>query len=149
MLTGGLIPHKQVMEYSCVEQQLQQEEFPFSCYVDGSRAQDGKAGIGVYLLYRGKAVYWSSKAVSTVNPAQVEAKALLEGYSVLVKKAGGVGAVFSDSKDLVAAMAQQAPIISDWRTFEEVWKAWIVQKEYQLHTRYISRDHYNLTIAHK
>lgn len=109
------------------------------------------AGVGAYLLYKGNIVCWISKEVQAVNPAQAEAKALLEGYNLLVQKAGGKGVVYSDSKETVAALSQKTPVISDWRSYEEIWKAWNMQSQQQqsLAVKHCSREHLNLLIAHR
>lgn len=100
----------------------------YSCFVDGSWTPGGFAGIGVYLLYEGRVIHWISKAIQAVNPAQAEAIAVLEGYQLLVQKAYGEGKLFSDSKEVVSALATNPPAINDWRSYNEIWKAWVIQR---------------------
>lgn len=128
-----------------------QQVQPFECFVDGAWEQGGKAGIGVYLKQNGVVVHWISKSIQVVNPAQAEARAVVEGYKVLLHKANGVGTVFSDSKETVFSLAGNLPNIQDWRSYEDVWQAWSIQTNdsNQLQTVHISREDNNLVIAHR
>lgn len=64
------------------------EVSPFTCFVDGSWDQDGRAGVGLCLLHNGEVAHWISKLVQAVNPAHAEAKAVLEGYHQLEVRTG-------------------------------------------------------------
>lgn len=113
ILTSGIILPNQAQ---LREVQVSVQGHPttaFQCYVDGSWTLGGVAGIGVYLLKEGKVTNWISKSVLAVNPAQTEAKALLEGYHLLVQEAGGEGVLFSDSKETVLALQGTFPQIAD------------------------------------
>lgn len=128
-----------------------QQGQPFVCFVDGSWEQDSQAGIGVCLLHNGVIMHWISKATQAINPAQAEAKAVLEGYKLLLQKANGVGTVFSDSMETVLSLAGSLPIIQDWRSYEDIWQAWSIQTNElnQLQTVHISREDQNLVVAHR
>lgn len=56
------------------------------CYVDGSWADNGYAGVGVVLVQGEDVVCWKSKMVEAMNPFQAEARAVLEGYRLMRQK---------------------------------------------------------------
>lgn len=76
----------------------------YECYVDGAWGENGHAGIGAYVMHKGVIIWWSSKSVHAINLNQAEAKGVLEGYRLLIQKAGGKGIVYSDSKETVLAL---------------------------------------------
>lgn len=70
------------------------------CYVDGSWDQEGKAGIGAYLLKNGVLISWLSKGVLADTPAQAEAKAVLQRIEIL-QSVDEQGLLLSDSQEIV------------------------------------------------
>lgn len=59
------------------------------------------------------------------------------------------GIIYSDSKEKVLAMAYQFPVIADWRSYEDIRKAWIIQRQQQnrISVVHCRRDHPNLSIG--
>lgn len=130
--------------------QQDQQVYQYQCYVDGAWDSQGRAGIGVYVQQNGRVVAWKSKSIAAINPAQAEAKAVLEGYITLNQIAQGKGMVYSDSKDTVAALGSSVPLITDWRSYDELWMAWNLQGQLNgdLKTAYCSRLNPQLSKAH-
>lgn len=120
------------------------------CYVDGSWSQDGLAGIRAYILVGGKVVQWTSKRVQAMNSAHAEAIAVLHGYKMLLSVATEWAYLFSDSLEIVDSLAHSPPLIHDWRSFNEVWEAWQIQKDSSnlLGSVHCGRDNENLQVAH-
>ena len=55
--------------------------------------------------------------------------AVLKGYNLLLANGFSEGMVCSDSKEIVDSLAHRQPQIHDWRSFQEVWKAWQIQSQ--------------------
>lgn len=89
LLAKGILPFQQIPNEARLHQSHEEEGYPFTCFVDGSWSQGGLVGIGVYLMHRGTVVSWISKSIHSISSAQAEAKAVVEGYKMLFKKAQG------------------------------------------------------------
>lgn len=61
------------------------------------------------------------------------------------------GIVFSDSKEVVDSLSHNQPIAHDWRAFQDIWAAWLLQgqMEGKFRTVYCSRDEEHLRKAHQ
>ena len=95
-------------------------------------------------------VHWVSKEIQAINANQAEARAVLEGYKLLMHYAEGFGTVLSDSVETVASLRGGLPILYDWRSYEEIWSAWRLQADAMtgLKTMHCSRNEEGLKIAH-
>lgn len=155
ILTRNPLPSQGQRMAAEVEQsqrsQHSQQVNNYICYVDGSWEMDGAAGIGVCLMQHGQIILWISRTIQAVNPAQAEARAVLEGLNVLTEMGYREGTVYSDSKEIVLALANKVPNITDWRSFDEIWKAWNIQARASNRIKVVhcSRDHPNLVIVHR
>lgn len=120
------------------------------CYVDGSWSENGAAGIGIILVQRGRIIYWASRRVTAISPSQVEAIAVLHGYKLMQDSGCREGVIFSDSLEVVDSIAHGQPVIHDWRSYHEVWNAWLLkgQLEGKIITRHCGREEEMLKIAH-
>lgn len=83
----------------------------FVCYVDGSWSDDGRAGVGLYLTKQGVPIRWVSKMVQAINPAQAEARAVLEACILLQQLDCQQGMILSDSAETVDSLSHTAPVI--------------------------------------
>lgn len=122
----------------------------FQCYVDGSWREGGSAGYGVTIVREGKIIKWVSNFIQAMSLAKAEARAIPEGYKLLGIWANGEGVVFSDSKETVQALGSGRPEITNWRSYEEVWEAWIMQARSQgkLKAVYCSREEQEMKLPH-
>lgn len=59
--------------------------------------------------------------------------------------------LFSDSKETVTSSSGLTPTILDWRTYEEIRKAWSIQtnEPNQITASHCSRNNPNIVIAHR
>lgn len=64
-----------------------QQVHHYTCYVDGS------TGIGLCFMQHGRVVLWVSKANQAISPAQAEARAVLEGFTILAEMRSNEGIV--------------------------------------------------------
>lgn len=56
-----------------------------------------------------------------MNASQAEARAVLEGYKLILANGFTTGKVCSDSKEMVDSLTFGQPRVHDWRAFQEVW----------------------------
>lgn len=120
-------------------------------WMHGSWDEQGKAGVGVCIMINGEVVFWMSKAIQALSSAQAEARAVLEGLKAMRDMALEEGRLFTDSQETTSALIQHWPIISDWRSYGEIWQAWSLQHQLQhkVDILYCAREHHNLVIAHR
>ncbi|KAF3334051.1 Zinc knuckle [Carex littledalei] len=89
----------------------------------------------------------TDRAIQAINPAQAEARAVLEGFTTLIELGGNEGIAYSDSKETVLALASRQPNITDWRSFDEIWKAWNIQAwAGRIKALHCNREHQSLAI---
>lgn len=121
------------------------------CYVDGSWSADGKAGVGVILTLNGSITHWVSKGVHALNATHAEASAVLEGYRLLMTHNCPQGTVLSDCLEIVDSLAQNSPVIHDWRSFSTIWECWLIQgqRNGSYVTRHCSRENNEIGMAHR
>lgn len=122
-----------------------------SCYVDGSWDEQGKAGVGVCIMIHGEVVFWMSKAIQALSPAQAEARAVLEGLKAMGDMALEEGRLFTDSLETVSALIQHWPVISDWRSHGEIWQIWSLQHrlQHRVDIKCCAREYHHLVTAHR
>lgn len=77
----------------------------FVCYVDGSWSDDGRAGVGLYLTKQGVPIRWVSKVVQAINPAQAEARAVLEACILLQQLDCQQDMILSDSAETLDSLS--------------------------------------------
>lgn len=112
-----------------VQGAAQEEEEEYVCYVDGSWDDNGRAGVGVILIREGSVVRWISKSVNGMGAAQAEAMSVLEAYQLMQQYSCQKGCVFSDSLKTVDSLSHKQPLIHDWRSFNQIWAAWLLQQQ--------------------
>lgn len=122
----------------------------YECFVDGSWSDNGLAGVGIFLTYKGVPVKCVANCVQALSPAHAEAIAVLQGYQLMIDCGCKEGVVLSDSKEVVDSLAHSRPICHDWRSFREISDAWFLQGELQgkFRTRYCNREEGKIGLAH-
>ncbi|XP_078157460.1 uncharacterized protein LOC144553235 [Carex rostrata] len=145
-----LVPIQQPTGMSVQSQPLMISQSTTSCYVDGSWSQDGLVGIGAYITVGGKVVQWISKRVQAMNSTHAEAIAVLQGYKMLLSVTTERACLFSDSLEIFDSLAHKQPLIHDWRSFNEVWEAWQIQKDSsnRLSLIHCGRENESLKVTH-
>lgn len=93
--------------------------------------EGGNAGIGITLVREGRTIQWVSKFIQALFPTKAEARTILEGHKMLDIWANEEGTVYSDSKETIQALGKNKPEITDWRTYEKLWEAWLLQARSQ------------------
>lgn len=96
----------------------------YKCYVDGSWSQDGLAGVGIYITFRGSLVKWCSKRVRVLSSTHAEAKAVLLGCQLMRQYQHKGGQILSGCSEVVCSISQKQPLIQDWRSSQQIWEAW-------------------------
>lgn len=116
-----------------VDQSGQQENQArgISCFVDGSWDPSGTAGIGICLMEEDRVIGWVSKAIQALGPTQAEARAVLEGIRAINTLENTSGAIYTDSLETVHALSHKQPAITDWRSYGEIWQAWLLMNDHQ------------------
>lgn len=80
--------------------------------------------IGLVVVQRGIVTIRESYSVQAVNATQVEAKAICKGLEIVASQLCEGGRLFTDSLELVNALAQGLPVVPNWRVSKELWDAW-------------------------
>lgn len=81
------------------------------------------------IVKRGLIIKRESYSVQAINATQSEAKAICKGLETVASQSWERGKLYTDSLELVNALAQALPIVPYWRVSKELWDAWRIRAQ--------------------
>lgn len=147
---GNLRPVSAVNTIQPLQQTQRGMGAEYECYADGSWSEDGRAGVGLYLTRHGIGIKWLFKSIQALGPTQAEARGVLEAYKLMQNLRCTHGTVYSDCLEIVDSLSHTTPRIHDWRSYDHIWSAWMLQSqvEHRFKVEHRSKEEQGIKRAH-